>query len=110
MTESGRDLKHQFLLFSRLHKTIALHQINKWFNQAKVFDHRITTADTELYFNNFNLPRLEFEDFEKFLHNLAEQKKVFMSELAWKLVSCGIPDPVKMNRVIYVRWSRAKKK
>jgi hypothetical protein len=58
----------------------------------------LVTCDTLTHLEQlFSLPRLEFEDFEKFLHNLAEQKKVFMSELAWKLVSCGIPDPVKMN-------------
>ncbi|KAJ3667019.1 hypothetical protein Zmor_002430 [Zophobas morio] len=97
-----RTLKQQFILFSRLHKTISFYQLKRWFNQARIFCVRITPEDMEEVYKTFNLERFDYDTFEKFLEKLATQRKTYVSALTFKLVNCGIPDTVQMERPIFI--------
>uniref|UniRef100_A0A1B6C8Q2 Tubulin polymerization-promoting protein homolog n=1 Tax=Clastoptera arizonana TaxID=38151 RepID=A0A1B6C8Q2_9HEMI len=73
-------------------KTITLSQSDKWMKQAKVIDgKKITTTDTGIYFKKFKQQKLHFEDYEKYLSELANSKKAEVTDLKKKMTECGLP-------------------
>merc|ERR1711894_37787 len=93
-------LKEQFEAFAKFGdksadgKTIKLSQSDKWFKQAKVIDGKtITTTDTGIAFRKIskNSPKLSFSDWNKYLDEIAKNKKVDTNALKGKLVECGKP-------------------
>ncbi|KAJ9578532.1 hypothetical protein L9F63_005261 [Diploptera punctata] len=82
------SFKAQFKAFSKFGdiksdgKHVTLSQSDKWMKQAKVIDgKKITTTDTGIYFKKLN----------KFLEDLAKNKKVDVEEIKNKMASCGAP-------------------
>lgn len=93
-------LKEQFESYTKFGdktadgKTIKLSQSDKWFKQAKVIDGKsITTTDTGIAFRKIskNSPRLTFSDWNKYLDEIAKNKKTDANVLKGKLVECGKP-------------------
>jgi len=95
-----KALKEQFEAYGKFGdkaadgKTIKLSQSDKWFKQAKVIDGKtITTTDTGIAFRKIskNSPKLSFTDWNKYLDEIAKNKKVDANALKGKLVECGKP-------------------
>lgn len=95
-----KALKEQFEAYGKFGdktadgKTIKLSQSDKWFKQAKVIDGKtITTTDTGIAFRKIskNSPKLSFTDWNKYLDEIAKNKKVDGNALKGKLVECGRP-------------------
>merc|ERR1712018_452512 len=93
-------LKEQFEAFAKFGdkpadgKSIKLSQSDKWFKQAKVIDpKKISTTDTGIAFRKIskNSPKLSFADWNKYLDEISNTKKVDANEIKGKLVSCGKP-------------------
>ncbi|CAF4822408.1 tubulin polymerization-promoting protein homolog isoform X2 [Pieris napi] len=73
-------------------KQITLSQSDKWMKQAKVIDgKKITTTDTAIYFKKLKSVKVGIEDYQKFLDDLAKNKKVDIEEIKKKLTTCGQP-------------------
>ncbi|XP_037904955.1 tubulin polymerization-promoting protein homolog isoform X2 [Hermetia illucens] len=94
--QSG-NLKESFKAFAKFGdiksdgKHITLSQSDKWMKQAKVIDKKITTTDTGIYFKKLKSVKVSYEDYLKFLEDLAKAKKVELSEIKNKLANCGAP-------------------
>ncbi|XP_022113629.1 tubulin polymerization-promoting protein homolog [Pieris rapae] len=73
-------------------KQITLSQSDKWMKQAKVIDgKKITTTDTAIYFKKLKSVKVGIEDYQKFLDDLAKNKKVDIEDIKKKLTTCGQP-------------------
>ncbi|XP_026325241.1 TPPP family protein CG45057-like [Hyposmocoma kahamanoa] len=73
-------------------KLITLSQSDKWMKQAKVIDgKKITTTDTGIYFKKLKSLKVGVDDYQKFLDELAKNKKVELDEIKRKLTTCGQP-------------------
>lgn len=89
--------REQFKAFSKFGdtksdgKNMTLSQSDKWMKQAKVIDKKITTTDTGIHFKKLKSMKLSFEDYNKFLEDLAKTKKVELEEIKSKLANCGAP-------------------
>nr|XP_027218376.1 TPPP family protein CG45057-like [Penaeus vannamei] len=71
---------------------LTLSQSDKWFKQAKVIDgKKLTTTDTAITFNKFKAKKISFQDFEKYLDEIAKSKKLDATEIRTKLKDCGSP-------------------
>jgi len=93
-------LKEQFSAFSRFGDTasdgkhIGLTNCDKWMKQAHVIDgKKITTTDTSITFKKLfkTAKKVGFEDFKKYVEELATNKKIEPQEIIDKLTSCGAP-------------------
>jgi hypothetical protein len=93
-------LKDQFAAFSRFGdkssdgKEISLTNSDKWMKQAHVIDgKKITTTDTSITFKKHfkTAKKINFEDFKKFIEDLAASKKIEPKEIEDKLINCGRP-------------------
>ncbi|CAG9772776.1 unnamed protein product [Ceutorhynchus assimilis] len=99
-------LKEQFVSFAKFGdtkadgKTITLTQIDKWFKQAQVFDKKLTTTDTGIAFGKFKAKIITLENFEKFIDDLAGQKKMSGEEIRQKLIDCGTPGTTKTTKAV----------
>lgn len=98
MTQGVIKLDQQFVNFAKYGdsakidgKTIMLSQIDKWFIQANIIDRKLTLTDTGLTFSKFKTRAIPYQDFLKFLEDLAEQKDIPMEQLKEKLQTCGVP-------------------
>ncbi|XP_046396044.1 tubulin polymerization-promoting protein homolog isoform X2 [Ischnura elegans] len=94
----GDTFRERFKAFSKFGDTksdgkhITLSQSDKWMKQAKVIDgKKITTTDTGIYFKKFKAQKIGFDDYKKFLEELAKNKKVEVAEIKSKMASCGNP-------------------
>ncbi|GAB0100986.1 Tubulin polymerization-promoting protein homolog [Sergentomyia squamirostris] len=89
--------KEAFKAFSKFGDTksdgkhITLSQSDKWMKQAKVIDKKITTTDTAIHFKKLKSLKVSFEDYNKFLDDLAKTKGVNVEEIKEKLSNCGQP-------------------
>lgn len=89
--------REQFKAFSKFGDTksdgkhLTLSQSDKWMKQAKVIDKKITTTDTGIHFKKLKSMKLSFDDYNKFLDDLAKTKKVELEEIKSKLANCGAP-------------------
>ncbi|KAL1128827.1 hypothetical protein AAG570_013361 [Ranatra chinensis] len=73
-------------------KHISLSQSDKWMRQAKVIDNKtIFTTDTGIYFKKLKSPKLSEQDYNRFLEDLAKNKKADLDEMKKKMASCGVP-------------------
>lgn len=73
-------------------KQITLSQSDKWMKQAKVIDgKKITTTDTAIHFKKLKSVKLGIDDYQKFLEDLAKNKKMEVEEIKRKLTTCGQP-------------------
>ncbi|XP_050094327.1 tubulin polymerization-promoting protein homolog [Anopheles aquasalis] len=94
---SSAAFKEQFKAFSKFGDTksdgkhLTLSQSDKWMKQAKVIDKKITTTDTGIHFKKLKSMKLTFEDYSKFLDDLAKTKKVELEEIKSKMANCGAP-------------------
>lgn len=94
---SQAAFREQFKAFSKFGDTksdgkhLTLSQSDKWMKQAKVIDKKITTTDTGIHFKKLKSMKLSFEDYNKFLEDLAKTKKVELEEIKSKLANCGAP-------------------
>uniref|UniRef100_A0A1Q3FPS1 Tubulin polymerization-promoting protein homolog n=1 Tax=Culex tarsalis TaxID=7177 RepID=A0A1Q3FPS1_CULTA len=94
---SNAAFREQFKAFSKFGDTksdgkhLTLSQSDKWMKQAKVIDKKITTTDTGIHFKKLKSMKLSFEDYNKFLEDLAKTKKVELDEIKRKLANCGAP-------------------
>ncbi|XP_071451805.1 tubulin polymerization-promoting protein homolog [Hetaerina americana] len=96
--KGGETFRDRFKAFSKFGDTksdgkhITLSQSDKWMKQAKVIDgKKITTTDTGIYFKKFKAQKIGFEDYKKFLDELAKNKKADVTEMKNKMASCGTP-------------------
>ncbi|PNF24185.1 TPPP family protein CG45057 [Cryptotermes secundus] len=96
--KSAPSFKAQFKAFSKFGDTksdgrhVTLSQSDKWMKQAKVIDgKKITTTDTGIYFKKLKQQKLGVDDYNKFLEDLAKNKKVDVEEIKSKMASCGTP-------------------
>ncbi|XP_055909946.1 tubulin polymerization-promoting protein homolog isoform X3 [Eupeodes corollae] len=91
------SLRDSFKAFSKFGdtksdgKSITLSQSDKWMKQAKVIDKKITTTDTGIHFKKFKAMKISYDDYNKFLDDLAKAKKVDLDEIKKKLAECGAP-------------------
>lgn len=91
------SLKEEFSAFSKFGDTksngttITLSQSDKWMKQAGVFDKKVTTTDTAIHFKKLKSQKLNFDDYNKFLEDLAKTKGINLEELKDKMASCGEP-------------------
>uniref|UniRef100_A0A182JAI2 Tubulin polymerization-promoting protein homolog n=1 Tax=Anopheles atroparvus TaxID=41427 RepID=A0A182JAI2_ANOAO len=89
--------KEQFRAFSKFGDTksdgkhLTLSQSDKWMKQAKVIDKKITTTDTGIHFKKLKSMKLTYDDYSKFLEDLAKTKKVELEEIKSKMANCGAP-------------------
>ncbi|KDR14913.1 TPPP family protein [Zootermopsis nevadensis] len=95
---AATSFKAQFKAFSKFGDTksdgryITLTQSDKWMKQAKVVDgKKITTTDTGIYFKKFKQQKLGADDYDKFLEDMAKNKKIDLEEIKSKMASCGCP-------------------
>lgn len=73
-------------------KQITLSNSDKWMKQAKVIDgKKITTTDTGIYFKKLKSQKVSIGDYQKFLEDLAKNKKIEVEEIKSKLANCGQP-------------------
>ncbi|XP_017772743.1 PREDICTED: TPPP family protein CG45057-like [Nicrophorus vespilloides] len=72
-------------------KTISLSQSDKWMKQAGIFDKVITTTDTSIHFKKLKSMKLNLAEYNKFLDDLAQTKKVPVDEIKSKMMKCSIP-------------------
>ncbi|KAF5303977.1 hypothetical protein FQA39_LY01762 [Lamprigera yunnana] len=73
-------------------KHITLSQSDKWMKQAKVIDgKKISTTDTGIYFKKLKSLKVTPDDYNKFLDDLAKNKKVDLEEMKNKMSNCGAP-------------------
>lgn len=60
--------------------------------QAKVIDGKtITTTDTGIHFKKFKATKLKYEDYQKFIEDLAKTRKVDVETIKNKMANCGQP-------------------
>lgn len=57
----------------------------------QVIDKKITTTDTGIHFKKLKSMKLTYEDYNKFLDDLAKTKKVELDEIKNKMANCGAP-------------------
>ncbi|KFB48786.1 hypothetical protein ZHAS_00016796 [Anopheles sinensis] len=94
---SSVAFKEQFKAFSKFGDTksdgkhLTLSQSDKWMKQAKVIDKKITTTDTGIHFKKLKSMKLTYDDYNKFLDDLAKTKKVELEEIKSKMANCGAP-------------------
>lgn len=94
---SNAAFREQFKAFSKFGDTksdgkhLTLSQSDKWMKQAKVIDKKITTTDTGIHFKKLKSMKLSFEDYNKFLEDLAKTRKVELDDIKGKLANCGAP-------------------
>ncbi|XP_063239463.1 tubulin polymerization-promoting protein homolog isoform X2 [Bacillus rossius redtenbacheri] len=92
------SFKAQFRAFSKFGdpksdgRHITLSQSDKWMKQAKVIDGKtVTTTDTGIYFKKFKVMKMAPEDYDKYLADLAKNKRLELQDVKKKLASCGAP-------------------
>lgn len=96
-TTDGTKLKEQFRAFSKFGdvksdgKQISLSQSDKWMKQAGVFDKKITTTDSGIHFKKLKSLKVGYNDYLKFLDDLAKTKSADVNEMKNKLAECGPP-------------------
>jgi p25-alpha len=56
-----------------------------------VIDKKITTTDTGIHFKKLKQMKVSFEDYNKFLEDLAKTKKVELADIKSKMAGCGAP-------------------
>jgi p25-alpha len=56
-----------------------------------VIDKKITTTDTGIHFKKLKQMKVSFEDYNKFLDDLAKTKKVELADIKSKMAGCGAP-------------------
>lgn len=106
MASGGASLDQQFISFAKFGdtkadgKTITLSQIDKWLKQAAVFDKTLTTTDTAISFNKFKSKTIHYQDFLKFIDDLASQKKIPSENIKEKLENCGPPGTNKATQAV----------
>lgn len=97
------ELREQFKAFSKFGDTksdgkqITLSQSDKWMKQAKVIDKKITTTDTAIHFKKLKSLKVGFSDYNKFLEDLANTRKVDLAEIKNKLSTCGAPGVAQVS-------------
>merc|ERR1712141_428808 len=93
-------LKSKFVSFSKFGDkaadgaTIKLSQSDKWFKQAGVIAAKgLSTTDTGIAFKKVskNAPKLSFQDWNRYLDEIANTKKLDVNSVKTKLVDCGEP-------------------
>jgi len=94
-------LKSKFVSFAKFGdksadgSTIKLSQSDKWFKQAGVIAPKggVSTTDTGIAFKKIskNAPKLSFQDWNRYLDEIANTKKLDVSTVKTKLVDCGDP-------------------
>ncbi|VVC86767.1 tubulin polymerization-promoting protein homolog [Leptidea sinapis] len=96
--DNAIPFKDAFKMFSKFGdpksdgKQITLSQSDKWMKQAKVIDgKKITTTDTGIYFKKLKSLKVGVDDYQKFLEDLAKNKKVELEDIKKKLTTCGQP-------------------
>lgn len=91
------SFKEEFAAFSKFGdtksdgSTITLSQSDKWMKQAGIFDKKVTTTDTGIHFKKLRSQKLNFNDYNKFIEDLATTKGISLDELKEKMASCGEP-------------------
>ncbi|XP_035229546.1 uncharacterized protein LOC118201541 isoform X2 [Stegodyphus dumicola] len=83
-------------------ESITLTCSDRWLRQAKVIDNkRVNTTDTGIYFRQVAKFKksLNIQSYEKFLELLAKKKNLNLSEMKYKLVTCGPPSTYKTTMV-----------
>lgn len=96
------ELRGKFVLFAKFGDksadgaTIKLTQSDKWFKQAGVIGPgkgAMSTTDTGIAFKKVskNAPRLSFADWNRYLDEIATNKKVDVNTMKTRLVGCGEP-------------------
>ncbi|XP_055690297.1 tubulin polymerization-promoting protein homolog isoform X2 [Lutzomyia longipalpis] len=94
---AGGSLRDSFKAFSKFGDTksdgkqITLSQSDKWMKQAKVIDKKITTTDTAIHFKKLKSLKVGYDDYNKFLEDLAKTKGVNLEEIKTKMSNCGQP-------------------
>lgn len=84
-------------------KHITLSQSDKWMKQAKVIDgKKITTTDTGIYFKKLKSMKVTLDDYQKFLEDLAKNKKVDVEDIKTKMANCGQPGFTGVGVSIYL--------
>jgi hypothetical protein len=74
---------------------IPLSQCDQWFLSAQILDmNHITTTDTGLCFFKFRKRAINYEQFLKYINDLADTKKLDMDILMHKLQTCIKPDSI----------------
>ncbi|XP_071052714.1 tubulin polymerization-promoting protein homolog [Onthophagus taurus] len=102
-TEAGSaPLDQQFANFARFGdnksdgKTITLSCSDRWMRQAKVLDMKtITTTHTGIAFNKFKTRAINYQNFLKYLNDLAASTDTDVEEIKEKLMACGMPGATK---------------
>ncbi|XP_061399443.1 tubulin polymerization-promoting protein homolog [Musca vetustissima] len=103
LEEPKVTFQDQFKAFSKFGDTksdgklITLSQSDKWMKQAKVIDKKITTTDTAIHFKKFKAMKISYNDYNKFLEDLAKTKKVELQEIKNKMASCGAPGVIHVS-------------
>uniref|UniRef100_A0A1L8DMB8 Tubulin polymerization-promoting protein homolog n=1 Tax=Nyssomyia neivai TaxID=330878 RepID=A0A1L8DMB8_9DIPT len=100
---SAGSLREAFKAFSKFGDTksdgkqITLSQSDKWMKQAKVIDKKITTTDTAIHFKKLKSLKVSFDDYNKFLEDLAKTKGANLEEIKTKMSNCGQPGVPTVN-------------
>ncbi|KAG8184775.1 hypothetical protein JTE90_011562 [Oedothorax gibbosus] len=102
---SFRQLFHVYSKFgdsNRTGESITLTSSDKWLRQAKIVDNRrVSTTDTGIYFKQIAKFKksLNFNSYQTFLELLAKKKNLNLSEMKYKMVTCGPPPTYKTTEV-----------
>jgi len=97
---AGGSLKDVFAAFSRFGdatsdgKQITLSNCDKWMKQAHVIDgKKITTTDTSITFKKLfkTAKKVGFDEFKRYVEDLATSKKLESKDIFDKLTKCGTP-------------------
>ncbi|CAG9858571.1 unnamed protein product [Phyllotreta striolata] len=90
-TKEVLDLKTDDSEKKKEGKAITLRQIDFWFDQAKLFDTRLTKTDTGLAYIEFKSGNISYPQFLTFLDNVAQSKEIDVEVMKNKLMMCGLP-------------------
>ncbi|XP_055385623.1 tubulin polymerization-promoting protein homolog [Condylostylus longicornis] len=100
---SSGNFRESFKAFSKFGdpksdgRHITLSQSDKWMKQAKVIDKKITTTDTGIHFKKLKQMKLSYDDYNKFLEDLANTKKTNLAEIRNKMANCGAPGILQVS-------------
>jgi hypothetical protein len=96
---SDPSFKDQFKVFSKFGaagsdgKQITLTQSDKWLKQAQIIDgKKVTTTDTGICFKKFRKQKLAFDDYNKYIDDLAKAKQLDAEDIKAQLAACVAPD------------------
>ncbi|XP_017778298.1 PREDICTED: TPPP family protein CG45057-like [Nicrophorus vespilloides] len=97
-------MQEQFVLFSKFGdprsdgRTITLTQSDKWMKQALVLDgKKVTLTDTGVCFNKFKSRTINYQDFMRYIDDLAKEKGMDTDELKHMMLTCGPPGTSKIT-------------